>query len=97
MVTELGPHACTCRKPARSDGVEVNGGRSVPSTQSRDRGLIIPAPGSPSFVVVGNRAQDAPTSGTEAHSRAEVKRPTEEEEGEASPEEEKLKSTHEAR
>ena len=22
MVTELVPHACTCRKPARSDGVE---------------------------------------------------------------------------
>ena len=72
VVTELVPRACTCRKPARSGGVEENGRCSVPSAQSRDRGLIVPAPGSPSFVVDGNRAQDAPTSGTEAHSRSEV-------------------------
>ena len=94
VVTELVPRACTCRKPARSGGVEENGRRSIPSTQSRDRGLIVPAPGSPSLVVDGNRAQDAPTCGTEAHSRAEVKsaqksgaRPEEGEEREASPEE----------
>ena len=58
VVTELVPRACTCRKPARSDGVEVNGGRSVPSAQSRDRGLIVPAPGSPFLAVDDNRAQE---------------------------------------
>ena len=89
MVTGLVPRACTCRRPARSGGVEEKGRRSVPLAQSRDRGLTVPAPGSPSIVVDGNRAQDAPTCGPEAHSRAEVKpKSKEDREGEASPEEE---------
>ena len=50
-----------------------DGGCFVPPMPSRDRGLFVPAPGSPSFDVDGNRAQDAPTRSTEAHSRAEVK------------------------
>ena len=63
VVTGLVPRACTCRKPARSDGVEENGRRSVPPTQSRDRGLIVPAPAEGSPSSDGSRAQDkdAPT------------------------------------
>ena len=45
-----------------------DGGCFVPPMPSWDRGLFVPAPGSPSFDVDGNRAQDAPTCGTEAHS-----------------------------
>ena len=36
VVTGLVPRACTCRKPALSDGVEENGRHSVPRAGSRD-------------------------------------------------------------
>ena len=59
VVPELVPRACTCREPARSDGIVVKGGpRSVPSAQSRDRGLLVSAPGSPFQADDGNRAQE---------------------------------------
>ena len=63
MATGLVPRACPRRKPARSDGVEENGRRSIPPMQSRDRGLIVPAPAEGSPSSDGNRAQDedAPT------------------------------------
>ena len=50
-----------------------DGGCSVPPMPSRDRGLFVPAEGSPSFDADGNRAQDAPTRRNEAKRRAEVK------------------------
>ena len=74
VITELVPRACTCREPARSDGVVVKGRRSVPSAQSQDRGLPVSAPGSPFLAVCGNRAQEKRSRLMKSTRRREPKR-----------------------
>ena len=41
MVPELVPRACTCRKPARSDGIVVKGAALRPVAAVSDRGLLV--------------------------------------------------------